>query len=95
MNNQSIVMDEKEKWALYFSEYLLTCGYPNAAKVLKKIAHGPDLVLHKVDKNLHGNELIAAITKVIEEQKIIDEYVKPYKPSLAEDIHGDRDEQNV
>ena len=88
--NGVIVLDEKERWALYFSEYLRSCGYANAAKVLRKVAVGPDFIIKEVSAEIDFTtpEFINALNLAYDDREKQKQLAKKaFKPSLMEDMH--------
>ncbi len=98
-----IKLNEKEKWAAYFSALLQHSGYQDASKFLHAIAYGTHRPIDDFPEGLVLNQanwkkMAQAIQDAQEEVKSLPKKPitkKPFKPTLAEDMHGDKLEEDV
>lgn len=98
-----IKLSEKEKWAAYFSAILKHSGYPDASKYLHVLAYGRRRPIDDLPIGLEADDknYVRILNAIIEAQKEIEKNPikhvskKPFKPTLQEDIHGDKEGENV
>lgn len=96
-----IKLTEKEKWASYFSSLLSMHGYEDAAKHLHTIAYGrhrpiDDFPVGLTTANKDYPKIVDAILKAQKEVREMPKKTvskKPFKPTLQEDMHGDKGEE--
>lgn len=98
-----IKLNEKEKWASYYSEILRVAGYADAAKHLHVMAYGrhrpiDDFPIGLTTANKDFAKIINAILEAQKEVKSMPKKTiskKSFKPTLLEDIHSDKDSESV
>lgn len=98
-----IKLNEKEKWAAYYSAVLQSAGYGDASKYLHAIAYGrhrpiDDWPIGLTIDNKNFCRILDAIAEAQKEAKSFPKKTitkKPFKPTLQEDIHGDKGEEEV
>lgn len=96
-----IKLNEKEKWAAYFSEVLRVAGYSDAAKHLHVMAYGRHRPIDDFPVGLTtaNKDYVKIVNAILEAQKEVQSLPKktitkkPFKPTLQEDIHGDKGEE--
>lgn len=98
-----IKLNEKEKWAAYFSAVLKTAGYGDASKYLHVMAYGRHRPIDDVPIGLMTNnrDFVRIMQAAIDAKAEIDSMPKhkvtkkDFKPTLMEDMHGDKEDENV
>ena len=93
-----IKLTEKEKWAAYFSEVLKHAGFGDASKYLHKLAHKKHFPIKEFPIGIETPNVYKGINEAEKEIKNFPKKTiqkKTLKMTLMEDIHGDKEEENV
>jgi hypothetical protein len=93
-----IKLTEKEKWAAYFCEVLRHAGYGDASKYLHKLAHKKHFPMAEFPVWIETPNVYKGISEAEKEIKKFPKKTitkRSMKPTLMEDIHGDKGEEDV